>query len=295
MSSALIGQVFLPLSLFIIMFSVGIALKLDDFKQVFRQPLPIGLGLVLQLLLLPLLGWLVVWLFALPPVLALGLLILTLAPGGATSNAISLLARGDAALSVSLTAITSLITPFSIPLITAWWLSLWLGQSEALVFPVMQAILQMLLIALLPVVLGVLMHQRWPGFSQRLQAPMRRLAFLLMLSTVLLLVWTQRVRLETLLAEMFWPVVLLVLLAMLCGYGMARLVGLNDGQQITLLIETGLQNAGTALVVTGTLLQNPQMSAVVLLYGVLMQVPALLLIGWRNRQGLRSLYVWAAR
>lgn len=284
----MISQWFLPLALFAIMLTVGLSLRGQDFSRVVKQPRVILLGLLLQLLLLPLLGVLVVLVFQLPPLPAVGLLILTLAPGGATSNAITLLARGDAALSVSLTAVTSLITPFTLPLGTALLLNLWLGDQNELAFPVFKAIGQMLLITLLPVGLGMLLRWRWPQQAQRLGAPCRALALLLMLMTVTLLVYSSWHLLPALLPLLAAPVLVLVMLAMLSGQRVAHWAGVSSAQQVTLTVEVGLQNAGMALLVTGTLLQSQAMSASALVYGVLMQAPALALIVWCNRDRLRT-------
>lgn len=290
MQATLVSQVFLPLALFIIMLSVGMSLRLSDFVRVARQPVPVFLGILTQILMLPVLGWIVVQLFALPPLLAAGLMILTFAPGGATSNAITLLARGDAALSVSLTAVNSVIIPFTLPILTAVLLA-WLSLDTTLIgFPVSQAIGQMLLITLLPVALGMLFSNFYPELNHKLRALFRSLALILMLMTVVLLVVSSWDRLTVLLPQLALPVLVLVLAAMSLGYIMAKLVGLDEPQQITLLVEVGLQNAGTALLVTSTLLQSPEMSASALVYGVLMQLPAMLLIVWRNRAWLFGIF-----
>lgn len=284
MQATLVSQLFLPLALFVIMLSVGMSLGVQDFKRVASQPKAILLGMITQLLCLPLLGWVVVWLFDLPLLLAAGLMILTLAPGGATSNAISLLAKGDAALSVSLTAVNSLIVPFTLPLLA---LLVFIGlslESTYIDFPVQQAIIQMLVITLLPVGLGMLFGYCFPELNASVTGLCRSVALILMLMTVLLLVVTSWNRLVLVLPQLALPILMLVLAAMLMGYLVARVFGLPETQQITLLVEVGLQNAGTALLVTSTLLQSPEMSASALVYGVLMQVPALILIAWRNRE-----------
>ncbi len=283
MQATLVSQVFLPMALFIIMLSVGMSLKLIDFYRVFRFPKAMMLGMCGQLICLPLLGWLIVSLFNLPVLLAAGLMILTLAPGGATSNAITLLARGDAALSVSLTAVNSVIVPFTLPLLAVFIFHLLSMGSTQIDFPVMQTILQMLLITLLPVMLGMLAGYFFPKLTLRYSGFFRSLAMVLMVMTVILLVVTSWPRLVLVLPQLALPVVTLVLSAMAVGYLLARLAGLTDAKQITLLVEVGLQNAGTALLVTSTLLQSPEMSASALVYGVLMQIPALVLIAWRNK------------
>lgn len=284
MQATLVSQVFLPLALFVIMLSVGMSLKVIDFQRVLAQPKAILLGMFAQLICLPLLGWGVIHLFNLPLLLAAGLMILTLAPGGATSNAITLLAKGDTALSVSLTAINSLIVPFSLPLLALIiFNALSMGAAE-IDFPVVKTIMQMLLITLLPVGLGMLFAYLFPILNQRLRGVCRSLALILMVMTVVLLVVTSWSRLILVLPQLALPVMTLVLAAMLMGFLTAKWAGFSEPKQITLLVEVGLQNAGTALLVTSTLLQSPEMSASALVYGVLMQIPALILIAWRNRE-----------
>lgn len=286
MQATLVSQIFLPLALFVIMLSVGMSLGLKDFKRVATQPKAILLGMLAQLLCLPILGWFIVHLFDLPLLLAAGLMILTLAPGGATSNAITLLSRGDTALSVSLTAVNSLIVPFTLPLLALLIFQGLALDSMQIDFPVVKAIVQMLVITLLPVSLGMFFGYRWPALNARFKKQCRSIALILMLMTVILLVVSNWSRLVLVLPQLALPIMTLVLCAMAVGYWFARLAGLSEPQQITLLVEVGLQNAGTALLVTSTLLQSPEMSASALVYGVLMQVPALILIAWRNRDVL---------
>lgn len=284
MQATLVSQVFLPLALFIIMLSVGMSLRVLDFQRVFTQPKAIIVGMLAQLVCLPLLGWMIIQLFNLPLLLAAGLMILTLAPGGATSNAITLLAKGDTALSVSLTALNSVIVPFTLPLLAVVVFQALSMGSAQIDFPVMQTIIQMLLITLLPVSIGMLFGHIFPEINLKVRGFCRSLALILMLMTVVLLVVTSWSRLMLVLPQLALPVLSLVLAAMMLGYVVARLAGLSEAKQVTLLVEVGLQNAGTALLVTSTLLQSPEMSASALVYGVLMQIPALLLVAWRNRE-----------
>lgn len=258
-------------------------LSWQDFTRLLRSPRPVVVGLVCQLLLLPLLAFGLVTGLSLGSIAAVGLMVLAFAPGGATSNMLTLLARGDTALSVSLTAITSVITPFSLPLLTLWMLSVWGLAGATMEFPVLPAIAKMVVVTLVPVVLGMLASRYWPGLSSRMQKPVKVMSLLFMLVVVTAIVIANSDKLGAMLAATGPVAMLLACLAMLLGYGIARVTGLSQERGITLSLETGIQNAGTALMVTGGLLHNPEMSAVVLIYGVLMQVPALLLVAWRNR------------
>jgi len=283
MQTSFMTQWILPMALFVIMLGVGMTLRADDFRRVLRAPGAVLTGLLAQLLLLPCLGLLLVSLLQLPPLLAVGLMVLTFAPGGATSNMLTLLSRGDTALSVSLTAITSLITPFSLPLLTLLALNHWQGELVLPEFPVLESVLKLLLITLVPVLLGMLLSARSPNFSRRVTRPVKLLSLLFMILVVSGIVMANWTRLPALIAIVGPAALLLALLAMSSGYLLARLMRLQSEQQVTLSIEVGIQNAGTALLVTGGLLQSAEMSASALIYGVLMQVPALMLVLWRNR------------
>jgi len=283
MQTSLMTQWLLPLALFVIMLGVGMTLRMDDFRRVFQAPAAVLAGLFGQLLLLPVLGLLLVTLMELPPMLAVGLMVLTFAPGGATSNMLTLLSRGDTALSVSLTAVSSLVTPFTLPLLTVLTLSYWQGNAVLPEFPVLASILKLMLVTLLPVMLGMLIGARSPDFSQRIRLPVKVMSLLFMVVVVTGIVVSNWTRLPSLIAVVGPAALMLALLAMGAGYLLARLLRLREAQQITLSIEVGIQNAGTALMVTGGLLQSTEMSASALIYGVLMQVPAVMLVVWRNR------------
>ncbi|RTE67634.1 bile acid:sodium symporter family protein [Amphritea opalescens] len=273
----------LPIALFVIMLGMGLTLTLGDFIRLRSRPVAIIAGLLLQLVLLPLLAWLVVMLMDLPVLLAAGLLIVSFAPGGATSNMISYLCRADTALSISLTAITSLIIPFSLPWLTWLTLEYLLGEGVLVALPVLTTIMKLVVVTLVPVTLGVVINHRWPLLCAQLQRPIKVLSLVFMVIVVVMISWANRQVLPQLLPVLSPAIILLASSAMILAGVLARyLLGLSTATALTLSIETGIQNAGTALMVTGALLQQPEMSLAVLLYGILMQIPALLLVVWRN-------------
>jgi len=273
----------LPVALFIIMLGMGLTLKLSDFLSLRQRPLAIVAGVSLQLLFLPLLAWLVVTVLQLPAVLAAGLLIVSFAPGGATSNMISYLCRADTALSISLTAITSLIIPFSLPWFTWMTLEHLLGSGVMVELPLLSTIAKLVMVTLIPVVTGLYINRRWPRFCDQLQRPIKVLSLVFMFAVVVVISWANRAVLPELMPLLSPAIILLASSAMVFAMLIARyLLRLNTETALTLGIETGIQNAGTALMVTGAILQQPEMSLTVLLYGILMQVPAVLLILWRN-------------
>lgn len=283
MQTSFLTQLILPLALFSIMLGVGMMLSRSDFARLWQAPGVVLLGMAAQLLLLPLLGALVIWWADLPPLLAVGLMILTFAPGGATSNMLTLLARGDTALSVTLTAVTSLVTPFTLPLLTLLALEYHGLSGELPPFPVLSTIIKVMLVTLLPVALGMLVAALKPQWCSRMVRPVKICSLVFMIAIVTAILKSNWDQLPELIGVVGPVALLLACCALLAGYLLARLARMSEQRQVTLAIEVGIQNAGTALMVTAGLLQNAEMSASALIYGVVMQLPALMILGWRNR------------
>ncbi len=288
MENSSLANLILPLALFVIMLGVGMTLRLADFKMVLGNPKAVLAGVIGQLVLLPLLGWMIVSLFSLPAVYSVGLMILCFAPGGATSNMLTLLARGDTALSVTLTAISGLIIPFSLPVLTYLSLHHWMGEEAALEFPVLKSIAQILVIALLPALLGMLISSRCPKLASAAQKPVKLISILFMVMVVVGLVRANGESLAAQLSLLAGPVLLLSSLAIMLGFLLGQLTGQDRSRQCALGIEIGIQNAGTAILVSGSLLHNAEMALTALTYGVLMNLPAFLLLAVRNA----DLFVW---
>lgn len=275
------GQILLPLSLFLIMLGVGMSLELRAFSLLWRTPLIVLAAVAVQLLLLPIIGFLVVTAFQLPAVLAIGIFILTLAPGGATSNMITYICRGDTALSVCITAIVGLITPFTMPLFTMFALQYWFAEQTHVELPVVATVLKLFMIAVVPVLLGALIHHKWPMFCQRSEKSVKILACTFLIVVVFGIVKANWLVLPAMIAQIGPAVLCLVTLAMFTGFFVAKSLGLGAQQQLTYAIEIGIQNAAVALIITASVIQNSEMSASVLIYGVLMNIPAFILISWR--------------
>jgi BASS family bile acid:Na+ symporter len=288
MENTALTQVVLPLALFFIMLGIGLSLAVSDFLDLKSRPRAVALGSVMQLVGLPLLGYCVVSVLNVPPTYAVGIMILTFAPGGATSNLISYLSRADTALSVSLTVIASVVTPFTLPLFSYMAVSHWLSLEATIAFPVLQTVFKLLAIALLPVLLGMWLNHKAPSVSAKLQPVIKWCSLLFMLVVVVGIVAGNKDKLADILMQVGPAVLLLSLVAMLAGWWAGKLFHLPTKQNLTLAIETGIQNAGLALIITGAVLHNTEMSGVVLLYGVLMQVPAILLIIFRHWQCRQS-------
>ena len=150
----------------LLMFDLGLALRFEDFGRVFLRPWPIVVALIGQLIFLPAIALGLAWLFKLPPVFFIGLVLIACCPGGSSSNVFSKLANGDVALSVTLTALSSIITLFTIPFIMSWATRL-VGESVGITLPVGNLIKQNLVLMLLPVLLGIGLHYAWPKAAEK--------------------------------------------------------------------------------------------------------------------------------
>jgi BASS family bile acid:Na+ symporter len=283
MTSQLLANVILPVALAFLMWVLGLAARPADFQRLVRFPTVIGLALCLQFLLLPLLAWLVIALWDLPVTLAAGLIILSVCPSGVTSNVITYLGRGDVALSVTLTAIGSIVAPLSIPLLLNLQLP-WLGlQVTEFSLPLLPTIGRLTLITVLPLLFGMLIRRRIPAFAERWEPRLRRLSLPAFAALVVLLAVVNRDELPGLWSTAAAACVSLCTLAMLAGAGVARMRGYSPAWQRTFAVEVGIQNAGTGMLVAAVLMGHPEFAITPLFYGVLMNLPALILIAHQLR------------
>jgi BASS family bile acid:Na+ symporter len=270
MQSSLLTSLLLPLALAFVMLGMGLSLVPDDFKRILRDPLAVTLGSLCQIVLLPLIGALIALLIPMQAELAVGLIVLAACPGGPSSNLITYLARGDVALSVTLTAVSSVVTVLTIPLLTNLALSHFLGQSAAFALPIGPTMLQILLITLLPISLGMLIRHRFPSTARRLERHMSRLASGLLALIIALLLLREGDKLPGFLAQVGVAVLLLNLLAMLSGFLASGLFRLPITQRLCIAIEVGIQNGTLAIAITAGLLKNNEMAIPAAVYSLLM-------------------------
>lgn len=269
----LVAQVLLPAVLASIMLGMGLGLQLADFKRVLIQPKAALLGLLLQALFLPLLALLIILLLPLSPVAAAGLFLLALCPGGATSNLFSFIVRGDVALSITLTAVSSLLSPFTLPLLFVSYLTFSQGSGADFVLPLAPAIKQLALVTLLPIACGMLLRRIFPLWAERVQPMLRRLATIAMLLLIVaLLVLNPQVH-QALFSVTVLAILLLSSLAIATGALLAAKAGFSAQVQRTLGLEVGIQNAGAAMLVALSIMQQPALATVPLLYGIVMNLP----------------------
>ena len=268
----------------LLMFDLGLTLRLGDFVKVFRSPRPIAVALFGQLVLLPLLALALALLFRLPPVFFIGLVLIACCPGGSSSNVFSRLAGGDVALSVTLTALSSVITLFTIPFIMAWTTSL-VGESAGISLPVGNLIGQNLLLMLLPVLLGIGLNYVWPQGAEKVDRVLAKLAFPLLLVLITVFYVQHRVTILQNIATLGLCVTLLILLAIGCSALLSRLVKNDARQRRTVVIEVGMQNAAQAIAIASSPLvfANEEMAIPAILYSLMMNIVLLIYVGVARR------------
>ncbi len=287
MDTAFISGVLFPAILATLMLGMGMTLSPADFKRVAVFPKAALVGLASQVLLLPLLGWLIVSIWPLPTVIAVGVMIVAACPGGATSNLITYFSRGDVALSITLTALSSVVTVFSIPLIINAALTYFTGEGQDIQLPVLKTILQIITLTVLPVSIGMAVSSFFPRFARWFEKPMSWISalFIVLAVVLIVLVIQQRGSVWDFVAQA-GPVVLALNVASLSlGFLIGKLLKLPVSQAITIAIETGIQNGTLGITIASSpfLLNRPEMAVPAAVYGIAMCITGVAAI-WIFRQ-----------
>lgn len=278
---AFFNTTLVPIGLMLIMFSMGLTLALRDFAMVARNPRLVAAGFGTHLFLLPLLGLGIGLLFRLPPELALGLFIVSICPAGTTSNALTFVGRGNVALAVILTALTSLVTVFTIPLLLSWAVPWFLsGGGEVPTLSVPTTILQLVRITVLPIVVGMLVHRFAPGFAAKMAKWLRPTSFVILVAVIGVSVVVSIEMVLDSLVRATPAIFALNVAAMALGLLIGRALGVPSRDAMTLAIETGVQNVTLAIFLTLTVLGSLPLAVTQNIYGVVMILNATLLIRW---------------
>ncbi|HMV53677.1 MAG TPA: bile acid:sodium symporter family protein [Rhodocyclaceae bacterium] len=271
-------DVLLPAALACIMFALGITLVPADFTRLLERPRAVLGGLFGQLIVLPAAAWALALAFRLPPEMAVGLVILGACPGGASSGLITYLARGETALSITLTAITSLVALASVPLVVNLALQTFLGAGGAVDLPVGRLVRGVFFITTVPVAAGMLLRAWRPALAARIERPAGRIATLLFLLIVIATFVSQREALFANMGSVGPATATLNALVMGAGVAIAALLRLSRRDAIAIAAECGLQNAALGIFIAATVLGSPMLAVPSVVYALLMNVGALGLI-----------------
>lgn len=284
MSPDLLTKVILPAALFLIMFGLGLSLRLQNFKDVFKAPKAMAIGLTGQMILLPIVAFIIALAFQLPPEIAVGLMIIALAPGGATSNMFTYLSKGDVSLSISLTAVVSVVTPFTIPLIAALSMNYFMGNATEFSLPILKTMTQLMVITIIPVALGMFVLSRWESVAKKIETAIKWFSVFFLALIVLLIVAKNRDNMLDFFAQAGLATLVLNISVLILGYQLAKLNRLNGEQSIAIGFEVGLQNGTLALFVAGTLIGSEVMMIPAVTYSLIMFVTGFLFGYWINKR-----------
>lgn len=276
--------IILAVSLIIIMFGMGLSLTVEDFKRVFIAPKAIIIGLINQLLLLPIIGFILIKFISVPPEIAIGVIILAACPGGPTSNLITHLAKGDTALSVSLTAISSFFTLLTIPFIINLGLQTVLGENTLIQLNIVQTIAQVFVIVLIPVLLGMLLKAKKEAFADRMEKPVRTasaIVFVLVLAGVII---KEKSNLVSYFQQAGIITLILNLMTMALGLLVAKVAKLSFKQGVSISIESGIQNGTLAISIATVLLSNTAYAIAPAVYSLIMFFTGGIIIFWSLRK-----------
>ncbi|MEM8641532.1 MAG: bile acid:sodium symporter family protein [Cyanobacteria bacterium P01_G01_bin.54] len=286
MESSFLTAILLPLALFIIMLGMGLGLTIRDFKQIFVAPKAVILGLFAQLVMLPMVGFGLASIFPLAPELAVGVMIIAACPGGATSNLMTYIARGNVALSIALTAISSVITIFTIPLVVNFSMQAFMGEGTALQLPFWQTVIKIAVITLIPVSLGMLLNHSAPRFAATVEKGVKWLSLSFLGLIIAIILIQERAYIVDFFLQVGWVTLTLNVLTMALGFAIATLAQLNRPTTKTLTIEVGIQNGTLAIAVASAplFLNNPTMAIPPAIYSLIMDITGFAFALWCQGQ-----------
>ncbi len=277
------SQILLPLALAFIMLALGVGLTPADFRRTFTQPKAFLTGAALQFVSLPLLAIALVSVLPLDPILKVGVVLLAACPGGTTSNLLTHMARGDVALSISLTGLTSLASMVTVPIVLAVALALFMGPEAPEVGLVTTGIV-IFALTVVPVGLGMALRRYATGFALALEARSRFLSAIVFVAVVIATILADGIE-ETVrrFAEAGTAALALNLAAMLVAFAVTSVLAFKMRQRVALTLECGLQNATLAIVVAGAMLGDIAYAAPAAVYGLMMFATAGVFILWARR------------
>ena len=254
----------------VIMMGMGLTLTIADFRRVAQNPKPVLLGLTNQTVLLPLVALALVYLFEPPAFIAVGMILLAACPGGTSSNLVTLLAKGDLALSVSMTAINSIITIVTIPFWVGYAYSTYLAEAANMASPTADIFKTLIVVLAIPLSIGMLIKNRAPQFADRMERPVRIASSIFLAVVILGLLAREFDLFQQYVGDTLGIVTALNVLTMGMGYGLAKAFGLNLKQGLTIAIESGIQNGTLTISLAVITLNQPDFAIIAAIYSLVM-------------------------
>ncbi|UOG19493.1 bile acid:sodium symporter family protein [Acinetobacter sp. PK01] len=265
--------VVLPLALAIVMMGLGLELTPKDFARVTQQPKAVLISLFSQLFLLVGVAFLLCKLFALPPLLAVGLMLLAASPGGSTANLFSYLFKGDVALNITLTAINSVLAAVTLPLIVNFSINYFMndGQQVSLQF---SKIIQVFGIIIVPVCIGMLIRHFAPNFTHKMNKPVRIFAVVFLILIIVAAFIKERAHIMEYFAQIGVATIVFCIISLSIGYFVPRVMGVHTTQARACAFEIGIHNGTLAMTIALTVLENTTISIPAAVYSIFMYIIA---------------------
>lgn len=264
------ASIILAIAIMVIMMGMGLSLTLADFRRVAQHPKPVLLGLTNQIVFLPLVALGLVYVFQPPTFIAVGTILLAACPGGTSSNLVTLLAKGDLALSVSMTAINSIITIATIPFWVGYAYTTYLSEAANMASPTADIFKTLIIILAIPLSIGMLIKNRAPQFALRMERPVRIASSIFLAAVILGLLVREIELVKQYLGDTLGIVAALNAVTMGMGYALAKAVGLNLKQGLTIAIESGIQNGTLTISLAVMTLNQPDFAIVAAIYSLVM-------------------------
>lgn len=269
MESSFITTLFLPLALGIIMLGLGLSLTIDDFKRVIVYPKAMFIGLFTQMIILPVIGFFIAKWMGLGPELAVGLMLLAASPGGPTANLYSHLAKGDVALNISLTAVNSLLTLFSMPFIVNFAIDYFMETGQ--VIPMQfKKIMEVFAIVLVPVAIGMFIKSKNPAVSVKLDKPVKIMSAIFLVIIIAAAILKERENVVSFFQQVGLAALFFNVLSMAIGYYLPLFFNLGKKQAISIGMEIGIHNGTLAIYIALSVIGNSVMSIPPAIYSLIM-------------------------
>ena len=272
----------------LLMFDLGLTLKPQDFRLIASRPKPVLIGLFGQIILLPLIAWGIVHMPVLgnmSPLFIIGIMLVACSPGGSSSNVFSMLAKGDVALSVTLTACSSIITLFTLPLIMAWVTS-GVGEAVDIHLPIGNLLIQNIVLMVVPISIGFIVNMFRPVEAEKIHNVLRRIAMPALVLLVTVFFFQHKQTIEAEITSLGLTMTVLILATTACGALLAWLMRLTDKERRTLVIEIGMQNAAQAITIACSplIFNNDVIAIPAIIYALMMNLILLAYVGLTKLQ-----------
>ena len=263
----------LVVALALVMFGLGLSLSLQDFTRLLKHPKAVAVALVLQVVVLPVVCYLLIVALRVPPLFAVGLMLLAASPGGISANLFSHLFGGNVAMNISLTAVNTVLSIVTLPLISNWAISAFAktGQVVPLQFG---KVMEVIAIVLIPVVIGMLVRTRRPAFAARSEKSMKVFSAVVLAVVALGAIAKEWSSMVSTFADVGVAVIAFNLISLLAGYYLSRLAGLDQGMSTAISFEIGIHNSTLAIFIALAVLNNFQLALPAAIYSVSMYLSA---------------------